>query len=82
MAKTGGPGCVRRWWEIWWQGGAAVKASEERMSGNSERRSEIHFGAETKVAWRENDGGGKEVSVTEGEELLKTFWLATSRRRL
>ena len=34
------------------------------------------------IGMEESDGGGKEVSVTEGEDLLKTFWLATSWRRL
>ena len=57
----------------WWQGGEAVKPLEERTSGNSERRLEIHFGAETRVAWRDKDGRGEEVRHTEGEELLKTF---------
>ena len=82
LAKTGGLGCVRRWWRIWWQGGEAVKPSEERTSGKLERRSEIHFGVEMRVAWREGDGGGEEVRHKEGEELLKTFWLATSKKRL
>ena len=38
-------------------------------------------GGEESIAQREEDGGGKEVRCTEGEELLKTFWLASSRRR-
>ena len=62
---------MRRWWQKWWQEGEAVKPLEESTSGNSKRRLEIHFGGERRVAWREDDGGGEEVSVTEGEELLK-----------
>ena len=50
--------------------------------GNLERRLEIHFGAERRLAWREEEGGGEEVRHKEGEELKKTFWLATSKRRL
>ena len=49
------------------------KPSEERLSGKLERRSEIHFGAERKVARREGEGGGEDVRHKEGEELLKTF---------
>ena len=79
LAKTGVPGCVRRWWQIWWRGGEAVKPSEEPSAGKLERRLEIHFGVEGRVALREKDGGGKEVRHKEGEELLKTFWLATSK---
>ena len=73
---------MRRWWQIWWQGREAVKPSEERTSGKSVRRSKIHFGAERRVARREGDSRGEEVRHKEGEELLKTFWLATSKRRL
>ena len=73
LAKTGGPGCVRRWWRIWWQGGEAVKPLEERTSGKSKRRLEIHFGMERKVALREEDGGGKDARHKEGEELLKNL---------
>ena len=73
---------MRRWWLIWWQGGEAVKPLEERMSGKLERRLEIHFEAERRVARREGDSEGKEVRHKEGEELLKTFWLAKSNRRL
>ena len=82
LVKTGGPGCVRRWCRIRWQGGEGVKPSKVRTSGNLERRSETHFGAERRVARREEYDGGNEVRDTEGEELLKTFWLATSSRRL
>ena len=64
---------MRRWWGIWWQGGEAVKPSEERTLGNLERRLEINFGAERREAWSEEDSGGKEVRFTEGEKLLKTF---------
>ena len=66
LAKTGGLGCVRRWW----QGGEAVKPSKERTSGKSERRLEIQFRAERRVAWREGDGRGEQVRHKEGEELL------------
>ena len=38
-----------------------------------EKVGEIHFGAETRVARREGDGGGKDVRHREGEELLKTL---------
>ena len=37
------------------------------------------------AARREEEDGGEEVNVMageRGEELLQTFWLATSRRRL
>ena len=61
LAKTGGPGCVRRWW----QGGEAVKPLEGRTSGISEKRLEMHFGAERRLAWRKEDGGDEEISVTE-----------------
>ena len=70
LAKTGDLGCVRRWLWIWWQGGEAVKPSEERTSGKSERRLEIQFRAERRVAWREGDGRGEQVRHKEGEELL------------
>ena len=43
----------------WWQGAEAVKPLEERTLGNLERRSEIHFGGERRVAWREEDGRGE-----------------------
>ena len=43
---------------------------------------EIYYGAEKRLARREEDGGGEEVRHKEGEELLKTFWLAMSKRRL
>ena len=42
FVNTREPGSVSRWWRIWWRGGEAMKSSEERTSGNSERRSEIH----------------------------------------
>ena len=42
----------------------------------------MHFEVERRLAQREEDGGGEEVSVSKGEELLKTFLLATSSRRL
>ena len=74
LAKTGGPG--------WWRGRDAVKPLEERTSGKSEYRSKIHFGAERKVARREGYGGGEDARHKEGGKLLKTFWLATSKRRL
>ena len=60
----------------------SVKPSEEWTSRNSERRSEMHFRVERRLARREENVGGEEVSVTEGDDLLKTFWLATSSRRL
>ena len=47
-----------------------------------ERSSEIHFGAERRVARREEDSESEEVRHKEGEESLKTCGLATSRRRL
>ena len=44
------------------------------------------MGVERSDAWRvEDEGGGDEVNKMAGEpgeELLKTFWLATSDRRL
>ena len=43
------------------------------MSGKSERRSEIHFEAERKVARREGEGRGEDVRHKEGEKLLKIF---------
>ena len=64
MAKTGRPGQVRRWWRTGWQGGEAVKPSEERMSGNSRSRLETHFGVERRVARREEG-----VDVEEGSEM-------------
>ena len=42
---------------------------------------ETHFGVERTLAQREEDGGGEEVSVREGEELLKTFWCQKNRDR-
>ena len=60
----------------------SCKTIGERTSGNLKRRSEIHFRVERRLAKREEDGGGEEVSDMEGEELLKTFWLAMSSRRL
>ena len=56
-----------------------MKPSEERTSGNLERRTEIHLGVVRRVARREEDNRGEEVNVMEGEpreELLKTLWLA------
>ena len=53
--------------------------------GNSRSRLETHLGVERRAAQREEDEGGdevKEMAGESGEELLKTFWLATSRRRL
>ena len=58
-----------------------MKQSEDRTSGNSRSRSEKHLGVERRDARREEDeGGGDEAN--EIEELLKTFWLAMSNRRL
>ena len=65
----------------WWRGGGAAKQSEERMSGNSESRSEIHLGVERREARIDEDGGGENVKVMArepGEEPLKTHWMATS----
>ena len=62
-----------------------MKPLKERTSGNSRSRSEIHFGAESRAALRGEIVGGEEVNKMAGEhreELLKTFWLATSKRRL
>ena len=84
LAKIRGPGWVRRLWQTGWQGREAVNLSEERTSGNSMSRLEIHLGVERRAAWKENVGG-EEINVMageQGEEPLKTFWLATSRRRL
>ena len=72
---------MRRWWQIWCAR-EALNPSQERTSGKSKRRSEIHIGVERRVARREGDSRGEEVRHKEGEELLKTFWLATSKRRL
>ena len=48
--------------------------------------SETHWGVERRDAGREEDeAGGDEVNKMAeepGEELLKTFWLATFKRRL
>ena len=62
-----------------------MKPSEERTSGNSWSRSEIHLGVERRAAQRKDDGGGdeaKKMAGDPGEELMMTFWLATFRRRL
>ena len=75
---------MRRWWQTWWQGGEAVNLSKEGTSGNSKRRLEIHLGVERRAAQRD-EGIGEEVKTwvgEPGEELLKTLWLATPRRRL
>ena len=43
---------------------------------------ETHYGVERRAARREEDGGGEEVNKMageNGEELLKTFWLATPK---
>ena len=64
-----------------------MKLSEERTSGNSRSRSETHFGVERRAAraCREEDIGweeGNKMAGEPGEELLKTFCLAMSNRRL
>ena len=62
-----------------------MKPSEERTSRNSRSRLETHFGVERRAAFREEDVGGEEgnkMAGEPGEELLKTFWLAMSNRRL
>ena len=59
--------------------------AEKINSGNSWSRSETHLGVERRAAHREEDASGKEgnkMAGEAGEELLKTFWLATSTRRL
>ena len=76
---------MRRGWRTGWPGGEAVKPSEERTSRNSRSRLKTHFGVERRAARREEDSGGEEgneMAGEPGEELLKTFWLATSNRRL
>ena len=43
------------------------------------------MGVESRAARREEDGGGEEgnkMAEEPGEELLKIFWLALSKRRL
>ena len=67
------------------RGREAVKPSEERTSGKSRSRLETHLGVQRRAALREEDTGGEEVfeiAGEPGEELLKTFWLAKSKRRL
>ena len=63
-----------------------MKPSEDRTSENSRSRLETHWGVERRDAQRKEDecGGGevKEMAGEPGEVLLKTFWLATSKRRL
>ena len=62
-----------------------MKQSEDRTSGNSRSRSGTHLGVEWRAACREDKGGRDEVNEMAGEpgeELLKTFWLATSKRRM
>ena len=62
-----------------------MKPSKERTSGNSRSRLETHFGVERRAACIEEEVGGEEgnkMAREPGEELLKTFWLATSNRRL
>jgi len=86
LAKTGGPGCVRRWCLTPWRGLEAVKPSEDATSGNSERRSAMHLGVARRLALGGDATGSGEVGSTMvgevGESALKTLWLATSRRRL
>ena len=85
LAKTSGPGQVRRWRWTRWQGGEAVKPSVERMSGKSRSRSETHFEVERRAARRDEDvcgENGNEMAGEPAEDLLKTFWLATSNRKL
>ena len=62
-----------------------MKPSKDRTSGNSRSRSKTHFGMERRAACREEDVGGEEgnkMAGKPGEELMKTFWLASSDRRL
>ena len=57
----------------------------ERTFRSSRSRSETHFGVERRAACREEDIDGEEgnkMAGEPGEELLKTFWLAMSNRRL
>ena len=54
---------------------------EVKTPRNSRRRMETNLGVERRDARREDDGSGdegKEMAGEPGEELLKTFWLATS----
>ena len=58
---------------------------EDRTSGKSRSRLETHLGVERRAAQRKDEGREDEVDKMAGEpgeELLKTFWLATSTRRL
>ena len=57
----------------------------ERTFRSSRSRSETHFGVERRAAFREEDVIEEESNKRAGEpgeELLKTFWLAMSNRRL
>ena len=61
-----------------------MKPLEERMSGNSRSRLEVHLGVERRAARREGDVREEEFNMMAGEpgeELLKTFCLDTSRRK-
>ena len=85
FGKNQMPGQVRKWWRTGWNGGESVKPSKERTSVNSRSRLETHFGVERSAAHREEDVSGEKgnkIAGELGEEFLKTFWLATSNRRL
>ena len=64
----------------------AVNPSEEATSGNSARRSWIHFGVVRRLALSGADGESGAVGrMTEGlvgESALKTLWFETSSIRL
>ena len=74
MAKKGGPGCVRRWWQIRWQ---------RQRSGKTIRGEDVgKFGEKVgDTFW-----GGEEISLERRRRrrrrAKKTFWLATFKRRL
>jgi len=64
----------------------AVKPSDETISGNSARRSEIHLGVARRLALSgaglESGEVGNTMDGEVGESALKTLWFDTSRTRL
>ena len=55
LAKTGGPGRVRRWLQTGWQGGEAVNPLDKRTLGKSMSRLETHWGVERRAARRDEE---------------------------